>query len=169
VGIALGLAVSSIEGLEGIRGSLAAWALVGFGTAYAVWGVRRAIRSARGLEPHDHHGHVHLHSHGGGPHSHEHTAGKSATFWTLFVVFVLGPCEPLIPLFVLPAAQGSWTLALLTAAVFGVVTIGTMVAVTAAMLAGARLLPLGRLERWSHALAGGVIAASGLAIIFLGL
>jgi hypothetical protein len=169
IGIALGLAVSNIEGLEGIRGNLAAWALVGFGTAYAAWGIRRAIRNARGLEPHDHHGHVHLHSHGGDPHSHESATGKATTFWALFVIFVLGPCEPLIPLFVLPAAQGSWGLALLTAAVFAAVTIGTMVLVTAAMLAGARLLPLGRLERWSHAMAGGVIAASGLAIIYLGL
>jgi hypothetical protein len=30
-------------------------------------------------------------------------------------------------------------------------------------------VPLRGMERWSHAMAGGVIAASGLAIVFLGL
>jgi hypothetical protein len=34
---------------------------------------------------------------------------------------------------------------------------------------GVRLLPLGRLERYSHALAGAAIAASGLGIQLLGL
>ena len=39
----------------------------------------------------------------------------------------------------------------------------------AAALAGSRQLRFGPLERWSHALAGTVVAASGLAILFLGL
>ncbi|MCP4899550.1 MAG: hypothetical protein GY906_21500 [bacterium] len=169
IGLALGFAVFRIEGLESARGSVAAWALVAFGSAYAFWGIRKAIRASRGIEPHSHHGHVHLHTHGKQEHEHQHEVGKKTTFWALFIIFVLGPCEPLIPLFVLPAAHGSWGLAAITAAVFALVTIGTMLGVTAALLSGARLLPLGRLERWSHAMAGGVIAASGLAIIFLGL
>jgi threonine/homoserine/homoserine lactone efflux protein len=85
------------------------------------------------------------------------------------LIFVLGPCEPLIPLFVLPASRGDWTLAAATAVVFTVTTLVTMVALTAAALKGATRLRLGRLERWSHTLAGSVIAASGLAILFLGL
>ena len=42
------------------------------------------------------------------------------------------------------------------------------VSLTAAALTGAKQLRLGPLERWSHALAGSVVAASGLAILFLG-
>ncbi len=169
IGIAAGLAVGHLERVEGGRGSLAAWALIAFGVAYGAWGARRAVRSSRGLEPHQHHGHVHLHSHGGGAHQHRAAERRSATtFWALFVIFVLGPCEPLIPLFVLPASRGAWGLAAATAAVFGLVTILTMTAVTAVALSGVRLLPLGRLERWSHTLAGLVIAASGLAILVLG-
>ena len=44
-----------------------------------------------------------------------------------------------------------------------------MLGATALLLAGVSRLPLGSLARWSHALAGGVIAASGLAILLLGL
>ena len=95
-------------------------------------------------------------------------AGSKTTFWALFVVFVLGPCEPLIPLFVLPASRGAWGLAVGTAVVFAVVTIATMIGIVAAMLAGVQRLPLGRLERWSHALAGSVVAASGAAILLFG-
>ena len=91
------------------------------------------------------------------------------TFWGLFIIFVLGPCEPLIPLFVLPASRGRWDLAILTGVVFGALTIALMVAVTILALAGLSHLNFGRLERWSHAMAGAVIAISGAAVLFLGL
>jgi hypothetical protein len=87
----------------------------------------------------------------------------------LFIVFVLGPCEPLIPLFVLPASRGDWGLAALTGAVFGAITIACMLALVLVGHAGLARLPLGPLERWSHAMAGGVIVASGLAVALLGL
>jgi len=170
IGIVAGAAVAKIEGIEGGRGDLAAWALVAFGVAYGLWGARRALRSSRGIEPHTHHGHVHVHKDGAGPHQHGSKNGSSnTTFWALFVVFVLGPCEPLIPLFVLPASRGSWPLAGLTAAVFAVVTIATMLGATAAGMVAARQIRLEPLEKWSHTLAGVVVAGSGLAILFLGL
>jgi sulfite exporter TauE/SafE len=169
VGLAFGVAVGKIEGVEGSRGDLAAWALVAFGLAYAVWGLRQALRRKRGIETHEHHGELHLHSHGDAAHDHAHGMGSNLTFWALFLVFVLGPCEPLIPLFVLPASRGDWALAAATAVVFSLITLVTMMSLTAAALAGAKQLPLGPLERWSHALAGTVVAASGLAILFLGL
>ncbi len=167
IGIGLGVAVGH---LESGRGSLAAWGLVAFGLAYAAWGVRKGIRRARGLEAHSHKHHVHVHS--GGDHSHEHDQAKhsvDATFWTLFAIFVLGPCEPLIPLFILPASRGDWFLAAVTAAVFALVTVVTMVGVTMLGLAGLRPVTLAPLARWDHAMAGSVIALSGLAIVYLGL
>ena len=33
------------------------------------------------------------------------TVSGNTTFWALFIVFVLGPCEPLIPLFMVPACH----------------------------------------------------------------
>jgi threonine/homoserine/homoserine lactone efflux protein len=82
---------------------------------------------------------------------------------------VLGPCEPLIPLFVMPASRGRWELAAGLAFVFTLLTVACMVGTVLAMHSGLMRLPLRGLERWSHALAGGVIAASGLAIVALGL
>ncbi len=169
IGLALGYGVAHVTAWEELRGGVAAWALIAFGLAYAAWGVRHAVRRRTGLEPHAHDGDVHMHSHGGHSHGHDHGVGSRTTFWALFTVFVLGPCEPLIPLFVLPASRGRWDVALLTAAVFSLLTIATMVVLVRLALAGISRLPLAALERWSHALAGAVIAASGLAVVFLGL
>jgi hypothetical protein len=169
LGLLGGLAVARLEQFERGRGSLAAWALVAFGLAYAVWGARRAARRVGGLEPHAHEGHVHLHLRGDRRHDHPRSTDRGAAFWSLFTIFVLGPCEPLIPLFVLPASRGRWDWALWAAVVFGLVTVGTMVGLTLLGLVGLRPLRWGWLERWSHALTGGVIAISGLAILVLDL
>ena len=56
IGIAMGIAVSRLEGVESIRGELAAWLLISFGFTYGVWGLHRAIRT----KPHQH-GHHHQH------------------------------------------------------------------------------------------------------------
>ncbi len=168
LGLLLGLGVGRLESVESARGGLAAWALVAVGLAYALWGIRRALRRRHDFEPHRHGETVHLHRHGSREHRHDGAGGHGATFWALFAVFVLGPCEPLIPLFILPASRGRWGLAFVVASVFALVTVATMVGLTLLGLYGARQVALRPLERWSHALAGTVIAASGLAIIFLG-
>lgn len=170
LGIAFGLAIGQIDSMESGRGPLAAWALVAFGVAYAVWGLRHALRKRKGIEAHLHGEKVHIHSHGLSPHGHEHhEIGASTTFWTLFIIFVLGPCEPLIPLFALPASQGRWDVAVLTAVVFAIATLVSMVGATLAGLQGLKMLKLGPLEQWSHVIAGCVIAAAGLSVIYLGL
>jgi len=170
LGIVFGLAVGRIDDLDSGRGPLAAWALVAFGLAYALWGLRHALRKRKGIEAHVHGDEVHIHSHGLNPHGHEHRKiGANTTFWTLFIIFVLGPCEPLIPLFALPASQGRWDVAVLTAVVFAVATLASMVGATLAGLRGLQLVRLGPLERWSHVVAGCVIAAAGLSVIYLGL
>lgn len=188
LGVAAGASTQALEGLEISRGALAAWGMVVFGAAYALWGIRQALRRSHAIELHAHGDAVHVHAHAGHVHAHaghghahvlglraqEHagSAGApqhSATFWTLFLVFVLGPCEPLIPLFFLPASEGRWALAAWTGAVFSLVTIATMLVLVGGACAGMRLLPLERLERWSHGLAGLVIAGSGLAVLYGGL
>ena len=44
IGIALGVALTSLVAVESFRGNLAAWALIAFGLVYFVWGMRRAWR-----------------------------------------------------------------------------------------------------------------------------
>ena len=196
LGIALGIAVSRLEGVESARGTIAAWLLIGFGLAYFIWGMRRAWRGKPHVHAHLHdhedaqlhphgpdegphdpdHEHVHQHAH---THTHElaehaHPHGESpqkanVTPWVLFTIFVFGPCEPLIPLVMYPAARHSTAGVVLVAAAFGVVTIATMLVIIAAASVGASFVRLGKLERYSHALAGLMIFASGLAVQFLGL
>jgi threonine/homoserine/homoserine lactone efflux protein len=81
------------------------------------------------------------------------------------LIFVLGPCEPLMPLFLVPASQGRWTLAGAMALVFAVATLGTMLAMTALALRGLERLPLAPLERWMHVLCGAVVTLSGVAVL----
>ena len=170
LGIVFGLAIAQVESVETGRGPIAAWVLVAFGVAYALWGVRKALRKSKGIEAHVHDGDVHIHSHGLNPHGHDHSkVGANTSFWALFIIFVLGPCEPLIPLFALPASQGQWNVAVLTAIVFGIATLVSMVGAVMAGYEGLKLVKLGPLERWSHVFAGCVIAAAGLSILYLGL
>lgn len=169
VGLALGAGLAHVAALEEVRGSVAAWGLVAFGVAYAVWGTRRALVHRHHLALHAHDGHVHIHRQGDAPHGHEEGSPSPATFWTLFLIFAFGPCEPLIPLFMVPASRGRWDVAAAAGGVFSLVTLVTMIAAVLLLRAGVHRLPLSGLERWSHALAGSVIAVSGLAVVFLGL
>ncbi len=169
LGVGAGVAIGHLEVMEGVRGDLAAWVLVAFGLAYMLWGIRSAIRSRQGLEVHSHCGHVHIHRHGKHVHEHGEEGEGRTTFWALFIVFVLGPCEPLIPLFMVPASRSQWLMAGVVAAVFGLITVSAMLLLVGLGWAGLARLHLGALERWAHALAGGTLAAAGLSVIFLGL
>ncbi len=172
IGIALGIAVFRLEVFESFRGELAAWLLIAFGFAYFIWGIRRAIR---------HHTHEHFHVHESGEphlhphkhlraHSHPHSSELgSLTPWVLFTIFVLGPCEPLIPLVMYPAARNNMISVVMVVSIFGLTTIVTMLAIVLASFYGLSRLPLRQLEKYSHALAGLAILLSGGAIKFLGL
>ena len=93
----------------------------------------------------------------------------SLTVWGLFVVFALGPCEALIPLLMAPAwlHEPWWVVAVV--AVFGLATLATMLITVTVGTLGLRQLRATTLERWTHPLAGLSIAASGLAIQWLGI
>lgn len=171
-GIGLGVALQKLELIESVRGELAAWALITFGLLYALWGVRAALKEKAHVHHHVHddgtvhtHGHTHLFS--GTAHRRSHH--RTMTVWALFTVFVLGPCEPLIPLLMFPAAQESSFGIVMVSSVFGIVTIATMMGMVLLVSAGLHRLPMPSIERWTHALAGGIISCSGLAIQFLGL
>ncbi len=171
LGISLGLAVGRIEIIEGVRGNLAAWLLIALGLVYMVWGLRRAWKNKVHAHPHTHaDGTVHTHSHSH-HHDHGHLHGEQGTVtpWVLFIIFVLGPCEPLVPIVMYPAAHHDVAGLVLVTLIFSVVTIATMVSMVFLADRGFRLLPAFKMERYTHALAGFAICASGLAIQFLGL
>lgn len=174
VGIAFGMSVGLLENVESVRGDIASWLLIGFGLVYGIWGLRVALRSRTHTHPHEHDErgkhteHAHLHNHHGG-HTHLHGDPKSVTPWALFIIFVLGPCEPLIPILMYPAAQGSWMDIAWVTLAFSLVTISTMTAIVALTSRGLLSLNLGFMERYTHALAGFIIVLSGLSIKVLGL
>lgn len=171
LGVAFGFALNMVEGIEAVRGEVASWLLIGFGVAYGAWGLRLGLRASEHIHEHDHDSgdhHQHRHHHLG-KHAHLHGDGKSYTPWVLFVIFVLGPCEPLIPMLMYPAAQGNWMDVALVSVAFGVSTILTMLGVVVGTSLGIMNIKLDFMERYIHALAGLIIAISGLSIKIFGL
>jgi ABC-type nickel/cobalt efflux system permease component RcnA len=173
IGVAFGIAITEVEALESFRGNIAAWALIAFGLVYFVWGVRQAIRNKPHQHFHSHkngvnHGHKHTHN-GEHVHAHVEEGTKNVTPWILFVIFVFGPCEPLIPLLMYPAAKENLLSLIFVTATFGVVTILTMMSIVLISAFGISFVPVSRLERYTHALAGATIFLCGMAIQFLGL
>ncbi len=179
LGVALGWALSGVQRFEGARGHIASIALIGFGLIYFLWGLWRARRG---------HSHVHIHADGSlhcHPHPHrvsipgaaheqteheepEHVSSHQRTLWVLFIIFVLGPCEPLIPLLLVPASRHDLRGVAAVATLFGVITIATMLALVTAGVLGMKLLRLQRLERHAHALAGFAVLMSGVLVQILG-
>lgn len=146
IGILLGITSIKLQGVEATRGEIGVYLLIGFGVAYALWGLKHAR--------HHHH------------HSPEVSTKKVVTLWTLFAVFVLGPCEPLIPLMFLATAYG-WSGIATVSIVFGVVTLIMMVGQSLLGSVGIQLIKHNFAEKYSHALAGGVIALTGVFLYFI--
>ncbi|MDH3616726.1 MAG: sulfite exporter TauE/SafE family protein [Gammaproteobacteria bacterium] len=172
VGLLLGAQLASLIQIESVRGNLAGWALLAFGLMYFAWGLSKAGRDRS---------HCHVHTHGDVVHDHEHDhrdehthvhdqhARNSVTPWAIFIIFVFGPCEALIPLFMYPAAQQSAGLVMLVALVFGFVTLTTMIALVAITSIGLDKLKLPvAARRHAHAIAGASVALCGAAISFVG-
>lgn len=179
IGIALGLGVKKIEYFESFRGNLAAWAFVIFGFVYFLWGFWKVIQGKS-------HKHIHINKQGEvcvHNHNHKHQLkdvnahnqndkeenNTSLTPWVLFSIFVLGPCEPLIPMLMYPASKThtGWVIAI--AAVFAIGTITTMMVIVALTMRGINFLPMKTFEKYMHPFAGAAICLSGCAIVFLGL
>jgi sulfite exporter TauE/SafE len=172
VGIALGLAASFFEPLDEIRGSLAAWAFMSFGLVYLAWGLRQARKNAPHSHAHPHtDGYVHDHGHAhAGEHVHVHEEGATRlTPWVVFVIFALGPCEPMIPVIMYPAVKGNYLDLIAVTAVFGAVTMTSMLAVVLGASLGLKSIPLRSWDRYSHALAGATLFLCCAAMQFFGL
>jgi hypothetical protein len=123
------------------------------------------------------HGHRHVHVHDDGTvheHDHEEQRKKVITTWTLFVVLVFGPCEALVPLLLAPGVTRDYALLAEVIAVFGALTVITMLVLVTAGVLGTRFVSLEKiggpkLAATSDVLAGVAIAATGFVVGALGL
>jgi len=161
VGVALGYTLTKISFIADFRNNIAAWVLIGFGVAYFIWGLRTAFQRKRYQHVNDvsHHDHIHFHK----------KTWKELTPWLLFIIFVLGPCEQLIPLIMYPAIKGFYLDVFYISVLFGVATIFTMLFVVMTSVFGTKLIRSKFLEIYGNATAGAIICCTGVIIKYFGL
>jgi len=171
-GIAVGISLNRLVDAESFRGNIAAWLFIAFGLVYMIISIRNLIRKKKHYHTHFHRGgeqHSHEHNHQSEHlHIHENNVVKT-TPWILFLIFIFGPCEPLIPIIMYPAAQNNIAGAVLVSLLFSAVTIATMMSVVLVFKLGFSRINLKPVEKYSNVIAGAVIFLSGMAIQFLGL
>jgi len=171
-GIIVGISVNRLVEVESFRGNIAGWLFIAFGLIYMLISIRNLYRKRQHTHSHFHPGtgeHIHEHNHfGDHAHVHENDVVRT-TPWILFLIFVFGPCEPLIPILMYPAAQNNIAGSVFVSALFSLVTIATMMGVVLAFKLGFSRINLKPVEKYSNLIAGGMIFLSGIAIQFIGL
>ena len=137
--------------IENNRADLAAYAMIGLGGAYLLWAVWHRLRHKYGHEYH----HELIES----------DNDKNISVWVLFIIFVLGPCEALLPILTASSVMGG-AVVVSTTLLFSFATIATMMVMVTVGMLGIKAMHLQKLQPYAHELAGGTIMACGLAIVF---
>ena len=85
----------------------------------------------------------------------------AVTPWVVFLIFVLGPCEPMIPLLCFPAAKNSFFGIMLLIIVYTLFTLAIMLLMVVLGYYGFVFFRTEKLERYVHALGGMTILICG--------
>lgn len=167
-GAAIGWSLSKVSWMENIRGGIAGWVMLLFGLGYGIWGLLRAFKN----KPHKHFDtyedgsmYVYEHKHGQAVQSNER---HKVTPWVMFIIFLLGPCEPMIPLLYFPAAQHSWHGMLLLIIVYTTFTLLTMICMVILGFYSISFFKIDKLEKYMHALGGLTLFICGAGMVFMG-
>jgi hypothetical protein len=153
--------------MESVRGGIAGWSLLAFGLIYGAWGLLNASGNRQ---------HKHFETYeDGAMYVYEHKHGQvvqptdrhAVTPWVMFVIFLLGPCEPMIPLLYYPAAKGSWWGTLVLIGVYTFFTLVTMLVMVIFGYYGVSFLNVRSATRYVHALGGLTIFICGVGMVFL--
>lgn len=132
--------------------SVAGLLMIGFGVAYAIWGLRHTF--AHRLHGHHHHHYDHVHDPSG------------VSVWSLFLIYCADPCVAVIP--ILFAAAPLTTVETISIVVaYEVATVGAMVILVGVAQSGAQLFKGKWIERFGDAIAGGLIVATGIMVAIL--
>ena len=132
--------------------SVAGLLLIGFGVAYAVWGLRGAF--AHRIHGHHHHHYDHVHD------------PSTASTWSLFLIYCADPCVAVIPI-LFAAAPLSLAEQISIVAAYEIATIGAMVALVVIAHSGAQLFKGQWIERYGDSAAGALIVATGVVVAIL--
>ncbi|MDG1138300.1 MAG: hypothetical protein P8N49_02115 [Opitutales bacterium] len=148
----LGLAFFNMDTVQSFRGDFAGWFLLLFGAIYFAWGTRWAMRnSSLKQKP-----------------TQINTISRCAPF-ALLIFFILGPCEPLIPLMSLGTANTEVLSSILVLLAFCGTTVLTMLLCVMFFYYGiSRFSLFMKFEDYMHAVTGLIIFLCGSAIQFLG-
>ncbi|HOO85917.1 MAG TPA: sulfite exporter TauE/SafE family protein [Prolixibacteraceae bacterium] len=171
IGIAMGISLHRLEAFEAQRGNIVGWLIAFFGLMYTFYGFYKYLKNST-------HSHIHsfllpskLKKLKHLPNEDDTTdrdSWKSLTPWVLFLIFVFGPCEVLIPLLIFPAAEFSSFGIVLVSIVFGLATVLTMLIMVFLGYRGFKLIKFKPLEKYMHLIAGLVILIAGVGMVFLG-
>ena len=167
-GAAIGWSLSKINWIENIRGGIAGWVMLVFGFIYGSWGLHRAYKN----NPHKHFdlqddGSIYVYQHKHGETVTPQNRHK-VTPWVMFIIFILGPCEPMIPLLYFSGAKNSWSGIILLIGIYTVVTLLTMITMVTLGYKGLAFVKTEKIERYMHAIGGLTIFICGVSMLFLG-
>lgn len=135
--------------IEDNRGNIAAYSLIGLGAAYLLWALKHRWQHKHNLK----HQHFPVNA-----------DSKDISVWVLFIIFVLGPCEALLPILTASSVLGVYAV-ISSTIIFSIATISTMMLAVTLGTLGINALRFNRLEAYAHEIAGGTIMACGIAII----
>ncbi|MBO5201728.1 MAG: hypothetical protein J6C30_03250 [Lentisphaeria bacterium] len=139
------LSEAQFEWLETWRGDIAAYALIGMGAAVILHALHRRWKHRAEQQ-----------------HPHNHNSGQ-LSYWVIFIIFVLGPCEALLPLLTASAVLGLASVLLVTL-VFTATTLLTMLGAVLICRYGLEKFRLPWLEKYAAELAGATVMLCGIAI-----
>jgi sulfite exporter TauE/SafE len=164
-GILLGLVLFELTEAEQVRGEIAGWLLLVFGLSYLAGGLVSGFRHrALSVDTKEN-----APDSSPGARSPWWMPQRSMVPWALFLIFLFGPCEPLIPLMMYPASQADLWGAIWITSLFGATTLMTMTALVALLhqgMSGIRFPSLSTFgHRFGHALAGLAIVCCGVAVL----
>lgn len=173
LGLWMGTELTELMDIEEFRGNIASWLLFIFGFSYLIWGLWNLWRKKTE--------HIHFHSHNNGiSHSHHHqhllehshihsTEKKSLTPWVLFVIFIFGPCEPLIPIVMGTHLHYGISASLTVSFIFTFFTLLVMVVIVFIGRHGLQKVKFSFIEKYATIITGGSLSIAGFAMVFLGL
>jgi len=167
VGLGISSSLSTLVGIEDVRGTLATYFIIVFGLCYTIYALRKLYLN----KPHTHrvNGQEIVHDHHDSKSVSDHVHKNNNVLWGLFILFVLGPCEPLIPILMYPAATLNLSALISVTLVFSISTISMMLGLTLLGVKGLDFIRIKSLEKYGETLAGLAITLCGVLMITMGI